>query len=158
MSHHIDSIDAEIITLLQEDGRMSSSEIVRRMQNVTERIVRHRIRRLVEEGIIRVSAIVNPAALGLAVTADVWIETDASCTTEVAAALTQIEQVCYVSYSTGDQNISLQMHACSLAELHHLVAEVVGHLPGVRRTTIKIIPVTLKDIDQWEIPASLITD
>lgn len=158
MSLRLDSIDTQIVTLLQEDGRMPSSEIVRRIGHVTERIVRHRIKRMVEEGVIRVSAFVNPEALGYQVTADVWIETDASCTTDVARALTNLEQVSYLSYSTGDQNISMQVHAADMADLHHLVSEVVGRVPGVRRTTIKIIPVRVKDIHQWHIPVSKIID
>ncbi len=59
---------------------MSSTEIVRRMGDVTERIVRHRIKRLVENKIIRINAMVNPPSIGFAVTADVWVETDASTT------------------------------------------------------------------------------
>ncbi|MDR3573171.1 MAG: Lrp/AsnC family transcriptional regulator [Anaerolineaceae bacterium] len=156
MSFRIDSIDARILELLQEDGRMSSTEMVRRLGDVTERIVRHRIKRMVEEQIIRISAILNPAAIGFGVTADVWVETEASATTKLAAALTELEQISYVSYSTGDQNISLQVHAINLAELHHYVNEVISSLPGVRRTTITIIPFTLKDIDQWKIPGSVI--
>jgi Lrp/AsnC family transcriptional regulator for asnA, asnC and gidA len=158
MSHRIDSIDARIVKLLQEDGRMAYAEIARRIGDVTERVVRHRIKRMLEEHIIRVSAVVNPSAVGFDVTADVWIETDASATTEVASAITHLEQVSYISYSTGDQNISMQMHATDLTELHHLVTEGISKMPGVRRTTITIIPVTLKDIHQWEIPSRVIVD
>jgi len=52
----------------------------------------------------------------------------------------------------------MQMHATDLTELHHLVNEVIGKVPGVRRTTITIIPVVLKDIHQWEIPSPAIED
>jgi Lrp/AsnC family transcriptional regulator for asnA, asnC and gidA len=158
MSPRIDSIDARIVQLLQEDGRMAYVEIARRIGDVSERMVRHRIKRMVEDHVIHVSAVVNPSAIGYNVTADVWVETDASATTEVASSLTQLEQVSYISYSTGDRNISLQMHATDLTELHHLVNEVVGNVPGVRRTTITIIPVVLKDIHQWEIPSPAIED
>jgi Lrp/AsnC family transcriptional regulator for asnA, asnC and gidA len=158
MSSRIDPIDASIVKLLHEDGRMPYAEIARRIGHVTERIVRHRIKRMVEERIICVSAVVNPSAIGFDVTADVWVETDASATTEVATALTRLEQVSYLSYSTGDRNISMQMHATDLAELHHLVTEVISKMPGVRRTTITIIPVILKDIHQWDIPCSIIVE
>jgi Lrp/AsnC family transcriptional regulator for asnA, asnC and gidA len=158
MFPRIDEIDARIVQLLQEDGRMACTEIARRMGNVTERIVRHRIKRMVEEGIIQVSAVVNPSAIGYTVTADVWVETDASSTTDVATAITKLEQVSYIAYSTGDRNISLQVHAPNLTELHHLVNDVISKMPGVRRTTITIIPYTLKDIHEWEIPSPVIVD
>jgi Lrp/AsnC family transcriptional regulator for asnA, asnC and gidA len=146
MSLRLDSIDAQIVKLLHEDGRMAYAEIARRIGYVTERVVRHRIKRMLEEHVIRVSAVVNASAIGYSVTADVWVETDASATTELAAALTCMEQVSYLSYSTGDQNISMQVHATDLTELHQLVTEVIGKMPGVRRTTIIIIPVILKDV------------
>ena len=158
MTPRIDPIDARIVKLLQEDGRMSSTEIVRRMGDVTERVVRHRIKRLVEDQVIHIGAVVNPSAIGFTVTADVWVETDASATTDVASALTRLEQVSYISYSTGDRNISMQMHATDLTELHHIVTEIINQTPGVRRTTITLIPVTLKDIHQWEIPSTVIAD
>jgi DNA-binding Lrp family transcriptional regulator len=86
------------------------------------------------------------------------VETDASSTTDVATAITKLEQVSYIAYSTGDRNISLQVHAPNLTELHHLVNDVISKMPGVRRTTITIIPYTLKDIHEWEIPSPVIVD
>jgi hypothetical protein len=50
------------------------------------------------------------------------------------------------------------MHATDLTELHHIVTEIINQTPGVRRTTITLIPVTLKDIHQWEIPSAVISD
>ncbi len=156
MSLRIDAIDKQIVAHLQTDGRMPCAEIARRIGNVTERVVRHRIKRMVEENLIAVSAVVSPMALGYPVIADVWVETEASATTKVAAALTELELVNYVAYSIGDRNISLQMCASDIASLHHQVAEVVGRLPGVRRTTVTIIPIIVKDIHQWNFPNALI--
>lgn len=156
MHQRIDEIDAQIIKLLQEDGRITSAEMVRRIGPVSERVVRLRMKRLLDEHIIRVRAIINPAKIGYTVTADVWIETEASATLEVAAALTRLAQTSYVSYSTGDQNISIQVQARDIPELHQFVASVIGKIDGVRRTTIRIIPVTLKDVDQWELPETVV--
>ena len=62
--------------MLIEDGRMSSADIARRLGGITERSVRYRLERLVSEGIIRISAVANPKALGYPVTADVFIEVE----------------------------------------------------------------------------------
>jgi len=56
----LDTVDREIVSLLLEDGRVSSAEITRRIGHVSERAVRYRIDRLVRTGVIRISAIVNP--------------------------------------------------------------------------------------------------
>jgi Lrp/AsnC family transcriptional regulator for asnA, asnC and gidA len=158
MPTRIDEIDVRIVRLLQEDGRMPVAEVARRLGDVTERIVRHRIKRLVESQVIAVSAVVNPAVIGFPISADVWVETNASDTTQVAATLTRNEQVSYIAYSTGDRNISLQVHAPDLPSLTRLVNEVISKTPGVSRTTVTIIPFILKDIHQWEIPASIVAD
>jgi len=156
MPHRIDRLDAQIVALLQQDGRMPCAEIARRIGTTTERIVRHRIKRLVAENIIRVTTVVNPAAIGYTVAADVWVEAEAGAITEVASALTTLEQVSYVAYCSGERNISLQALAPDLAELHRLVTQVIGKMPGVTRTTFTIIPVILKDIHQWTFPRSTI--
>ena len=63
--YEIDKTDIKIVNLLLEDGRIPASEIARRIGDISERAVRYRIERMVEEGVIRVSAIVSPQAFGL---------------------------------------------------------------------------------------------
>ena len=56
----IDKIDAEIVNLLVEDGRMPCAEIARRIGGISERSVRYRLEHLVAEGLIKVAANINP--------------------------------------------------------------------------------------------------
>jgi DNA-binding Lrp family transcriptional regulator len=44
--YEFDTIDIRIVNLLLEDGRMSASEISRRMGGISERAVRYRIDRM----------------------------------------------------------------------------------------------------------------
>jgi Lrp/AsnC family transcriptional regulator for asnA, asnC and gidA len=149
-----DKTDLEIVNLLMEDGRMPSAEIARRVGGITERTVRYRINRLVEAGIIRVSAIVNSRALGYSVVADVFIEVAAGRIMEVANQLARCEQVSYVSCSIGESDVSIQVVACSNEEVYSFVTGTVGKIPGVLKTVTSIVPVTLKDVYQWHIPKS----
>ena len=43
---------------------MSASEMSRRMTDISERAVRYRIDRMIDEGVIQISAVVSPEALG----------------------------------------------------------------------------------------------
>jgi Lrp/AsnC family transcriptional regulator for asnA, asnC and gidA len=149
-----DKTDLEIVDLLMEDGRMPSAEIARRIGGITERTVRYRINRLVEAGIIRISAIVNPRALGYSVVADVFIEVAAGHIMDVAEQLAGYEQVSYVSCSIGESDVSIQVVANSNEEVYQFVTGTVGKIPGVRKTVTSIVPVTVKDVYQWRIPAS----
>ena len=60
----LDRIDWEIITLLNEDGRMPSAEIARRLGDVSARTVTNRIEALTRKGIINIRAVVNPKMVG----------------------------------------------------------------------------------------------
>lgn len=150
MSKKIDPVDREIIKLLLEDGRMSNSEIARRIDGVSERVVRYRIARLVKEGVLRVSAIVDPVIIGYPVVADVWVEVEAGQAIKVAKSLAELELVRYVSYSAGGmKDVTAQVVAANVQELYAYVAEVIGNLPGVERTQTMLIPGVLKDVNDW---------
>ena len=149
----IDAIDRQIIKRLMDDGRMASAEIARQI-GVSERAVRYRIQRLVENNIIQVTAVVNPHTLGFSVIADVFIEVEPALIMDVAKTLAEHENVSYVACSIGERDISAQIVARDANEIYSLATEFIGQLPGVRKTTTSILPVKLKDVYEWYIPDS----
>jgi Lrp/AsnC family transcriptional regulator for asnA, asnC and gidA len=148
-----DKTDQSIIDLLMKDGRMSSAEIARHA-GISERSVRYRLDRLIRTGVIRVGAIVNPRAVGYPVTADVWLEIEPGQVLAVGRRLAALEQVSYVACSTGDRDLSIQVFARNNEELYRFVMEVIGTMPGVRRTSTIFVPLVLKDVYDWHIPGS----
>ena len=148
----LDRIDAAIVELLMEDGRMSCAEVARRIGAVSERAVRYRIDRLVQRGVIHISAIPRPQALGYGVVADVWLEVEPSQIMEVAQRMATYDCVSYVACSTGEHDVSIQVVARDNAELYDFVTSVLGHVPGVRKTTTLLVPVIVKDIYDWHSP------
>ncbi|MGQ9676231.1 MAG: Lrp/AsnC family transcriptional regulator [Chloroflexota bacterium] len=153
--HEIDRIDQAICDLLMEDGRMACAEIAFRIGNISERVVRYRLNRLIRQGIIRVSAVPDPKALGFPVVADVFIEVEPGYVLDVARQLAEYESVGYVACSTGDRDISIQVYARDNEELYRFVTEVVGKVPKVKRTSIMLVPLVLKDVYKWRIPDSV---
>lgn len=150
--YEIDKLDAKIVNLLLEDGRMSASEIARRLEDISERAVRYRIERMVEEDVIRVSAIVSPQAFGLTTYADVWMEVESDKILEVANKMTEFQNVRYVACGIGETDVSIQVVAKDTAEVYRFVTEVVRKVPGVRKTVTSIVPIILKDVFQWQAP------
>lgn len=154
--YKIDVIDYKIVNLLMEDGRMKAACISRRLGGkVSERAIRYRIQRMIEDGIIKISAILNPRLLGFQVIVDVFIEVEAGLTDEIALKLASHERVSYVACSIGERDISVQLVALDNQEVYSFVTEYIGKLPGVRKITTSIVPITLKDVYQWRIPESL---
>jgi len=150
----IDKIDWEIVNLLMEDGRMPAAEIARQIGGISERVVRYRIDRLIKEGVISISAILKPRAIGYSVIADVFIEVEPGLINEVASRFKEFECVSYVACAIGETDVSLQLVAHDTGEVYRFVTEVIGKTAGVRKTTTSIVPLVLKDVYQWHIPAS----
>jgi Lrp/AsnC family transcriptional regulator for asnA, asnC and gidA len=152
MTEKIDQLDRMIVQLLQKDGRMPSSEIARQIGAITERAVRNRIKRLIEKGVINIFAEVNPKSLGYSVTADINLEVEPNFVQEVAQKLATFGSVGYVACSMGDREVSIQVNTQNNDELYQFVTEIIGILPGVKKTTTMIVPILLKRI--WHIPIS----
>ncbi len=150
-----DRTDWKIITLLNENGRIPSAEIARRLGNVSARTVTNRIEALTREGIINIRAIVNPDMVGYGVMADVFIEVEPGRVREVAEEVAELPQVSYVACATGDSDVSITLRVRNIEELFNFVNEKLGKIPGVRRTQSYLLPLKLKDLDTWLPPNAL---
>src|SRR5512142_2157843 len=158
MTIKLDQLDKEIIDLLTKDGRMSCAEIARAIGTVSERSVRYRLEKLLEENVIRITATPVPKSLGYSVVADVLIEVEVGQVLEIARKIAAFENVSYVACSTGETDISIQIITTNNRELYEFVTEVLGKIPGVRKTTTSMVPIIVKDIEQWRIPSSAFRD
>jgi len=150
--YNFDKTDIKIVNFLLEDGRMPASEIARRIGNISERAVRYRIDRMVEEAVIRVSAVAKPQAFGLTTIADVWLEVESDRILEVARRMAEFDNVSYVACGIGESDVSIQIVAKDTAEIYQFVTEVIRKVPGVRKTTTSIVPLIIKDVYQWRVP------
>jgi Lrp/AsnC family transcriptional regulator for asnA, asnC and gidA len=149
-----DAMDRKIADLLMEDGRMPASEIARRVGNdVSERVVRYRIDRLVKEKVISLTAVVNPKTLGFPIVADVWLECESDSILNVAETISKYEMVSYVACAIGKTDVSIQIIGKDTSEIYAFITGVIGKVPGVRKTTTSIVPLVLKDVFQWKLPA-----
>lgn len=153
--YEFDRTDIKIVNLLLEDGRMSASEAARRMGDISERAVRYRIDRMIDEGVIQISAVVSPEAMGFTIKADVWLEVESDLILDVAKKMAAFENVTYVACGIGQNDISIQVVAKDTAEIYHFVTEVIRKVTGVRKTTTSIVPIILKDVYQWRIPEKI---
>lgn len=134
---------------------MSSAEIARRLGDVPSRTVSYRIDSLIERGIISVKAIVNPTALGYDVLADVLLEVEPGRVRAVAEIAANFPEVSYVACATGESDVSISVRVRNNEELFNFVTDKLSGIPGVRRTQSHLLPLKIKDIDNW-LPHELI--
>jgi Lrp/AsnC family transcriptional regulator, regulator for asnA, asnC and gidA len=156
--YNFDKTDVRIVNLLLDDGRMPASEVARRIGDISERAVRYRIDRMIDEGVIRISAVAKPQAFGLTTIADVWMEVESDRILEVARKMAEFDNVSYVACGIGESDVSIQIVAKDTAEIYQFVTEVVRKVPGVRKTTTSIVPLIIKDVYQWRIPESIMRE
>jgi len=151
MPSPLDALDAKLIEHLMQDGRLSSAALARRLR-VSERTARYRLQRLLDQGLIRVVAMPIPSRLGYTVVADVFMQVEPGSIQQVAEKLATCECVTYVGCSMGESDVSVQVIGRDNQEVYAFVTDVIGRLPGVRKTTTVIVPVILKDVYQWRVP------
>ena len=156
--YQIDKFDLRIVDLLMKDGRMSSAEISRYVGDISERAVRYRIHRMTNEGLIKISAIPDPKSFGFNVVADIFIEVETGQINTVAEQLLVYKQISYVACSIGEKDISAQVVVRNTDEVYKFVTDVIGKIPGVRKTTTSIVPIVLKDVYEWRIPDSILEE
>ena len=71
---------------------------------------------------------------------------------EVARQIATYDCVTYAAGSTGARDLSIQVVARDNTELFNFVSNVIGQVPGVRKTTTFLVPVILKDVYEWRVP------
>lgn len=133
---------------------MPVAEIARRIPRVSERAAHYRVERLIRRGVMRLGVIVDPRAVGFPVSAEVLVKVEPGCVQAVAERLAELELVSYVACTLGNHDVGITMYARDNTELYTMVTRDVASVPGVKETTIALVPLLLKDVYHWQIPDS----
>ena len=129
----MDELDRKIIALLQRDGRASNAKIAREV-GVSEGTVRRRLRRLVQQDVVKIVAVPNLEKLGYATTALVGLQTGPGKSDEVADAIASLDEAQYVAITTGAYDIFIWAGLESAESLGTFLRNKIGNIEGVQRT------------------------
>lgn len=128
----LNDLDLHLIRLLQADGRIPFAELARRT-GATEKTVRRRVGRLLDEAYIQISAVTDPALLGWSSMALVCVTVDGSVpTSEIADRLARIPQVDYVTCTAGRFAVQAEVVCVDAADLQQVLDDRIRTAPGVR--------------------------
>jgi Lrp/AsnC family transcriptional regulator for asnA, asnC and gidA len=154
----LDSVDRQIIYILQHDGRTSNVEIARQV-GVSEATVRKRLDRLITEGTVRITAVPNAARLGFSTIAFMAINADLARVAQIADQIAQLPEVRAIHLTAGECTLIVEAWFMSSDDLLQFMTEHIGAIAGIRRTTTSHVLRTIKDGSQWIVPgASSIRD
>jgi len=155
MKSRIDDVDRAILNCLREDARMQSSEIARRLGNMTARAIRNRLDRLLSEGLIEINACAVAERLGLPISADIAMDVEPGMLEDVAKQLVSLDETNYVAMSTGDTDISVSVVAATMGDLQTVINEKLHSIDGVRKTRTYVLTKILKVSCNWPFPKEL---
>ena len=137
---HVDEIDCRILAELQEDGRLTVTELADRVR-LTPAPCHRRLRELERNGIITCyHAVIDPAGVGLGFEALVNVtmgREDAVAAFE--AALAAIPEIRHAERLFGDPDYLLRVVATDLNDYAALRDHKLAALPGVQRITSTIV-------------------
>ncbi len=146
-----DQLDYQIIQALHQDARMAASEIAR-ITGANERTIRARIDGLVQQNIIRLSAILNPQAFGYVTAADIFLEVAPDKEEDIIHTLMDIPEVTYVAYGQGSNDVSIEARFKDNDALREFLRHTLAGMTGVTVKGYTLVPRILRNIDEWTPP------
>ncbi len=118
----LDSVGRKLLDLLQENARLSLSELGR-LVHLSPPAVGERLRRMEEAGLICVyHAQLDPDKLGLPIQALLRLRTPAEKYSRVLAVVGELPEVLECCHVTGDDAFVMRVAAASTADLEKVIA------------------------------------
>ena len=148
MNLPIDDIDAKIIKLLRQNGRMPNTEIANQL-NLSDTAIRKRLRRLLEDEYIQIVAVVNQRKLGYELEGNIKIKTDIKKVRQIKEELKTLDRLWYIAHLTGSTDFDVEFNARSQDELRRLI-EMINQIDGVLKTDVSIRLQLVKNRYDWE--------
>ena len=135
----MDDTDRRLLALLLADARSSYAELARAV-GLSAPSVHDRVRRLERDGAIAgYSAVVDPHAIGLGVTALVGImQREGVEADDLATSLAAIEEVEDCWFVAGDEAFLLKVRVADIDALEHTLG-VLRRIKGVARTRTTVV-------------------
>lgn len=133
----MEDLDRQIVQLLVTDGRMSYTDLGK-ATGLSTSAVHQRVRRLEQRGVIRgYTAIVDPDAVGLPLTAFISVKPfDPSAPDDVPERLSEVHEIEACHSVAGQESYILKVRVAAPGELEQLLARI-RTLAGVStRTTV----------------------
>ncbi len=137
MEKRIDATDMKIIRLLQQNGRMSNTDIAKKA-GVSETTVRYRLQRLTREDYIQIVAMIKPVKLGFGIEGSIRIKADIKYIEKVSDALKTIDSLYFVARTMGRYEFDSEYYVKSTAVLKQLIDTING-IDGVLETDVSTV-------------------
>jgi len=144
----LDRLDHKIIAVLQENARLTNSEVAE-LVGSSEPTVRRRIDRLVREDVIKIVAVATPFQLGYNVVAILGIQIDQGYLQQIETALLAMPEIRFAGITLGSYDLVAEAWFQSNAELLTFLTGRLSAIPGIKRTESLQVLKMLKYAYDW---------
>jgi len=129
----LDDLDFKIIRELQENGRRPYKEIAKRLK-VSDGTIRLRTKKLIEEGLIKIKALINPFKFEHRICALVGINLERRGHVEKMKQISQLKGVTSVMNATGKYDLFVELFLESQKELMEFLVNEISKVDGIQST------------------------
>ncbi|OWQ92872.1 Lrp/AsnC family transcriptional regulator [Sphingopyxis witflariensis] len=146
---NLDELDHKIIERLGHDARVSNREIGREF-DLTEGTIRSRLKRLLDNKVIRVAAVTNANRLRNPILAYLWVEADTAADIEnVAESLARLPEIGFVATTLGRADVLAMTLVENGNQLTDFLHQTIDKIPGVRRVNYSLGQNFIKHDYRW---------
>ena len=142
-----DELDRKLLARLTGEGRAAWAELAGEL-GISAPAVAERVKRLRARGVIRgVHAVLDPAAVGLGLTAFIAVTlVHPRYRGSFLKMVQERREVKEAHHMAGEDDYLLKVHCRDTADLEHFLTDVVKGVAGVQRTRTSIVLGTAKEL------------
>ena len=144
----LDSVDCELIRLLQQDGRIPNTVLAKKI-GISEATVRTRLNRLIQDEVIQIVAVSNPMKLGFKIVGIIRIHVDIHKIDHITRELKKLDALWFIVHTTGGTGIDAEFVVKDIQELNELIFEKINRIDGVTQTETSLILKYVKRNYDW---------
>jgi Lrp/AsnC family transcriptional regulator, regulator for asnA, asnC and gidA len=148
--HYLDAAERRMVELLQQDGRLTVTQLARSL-GVTDVTARRKLKRLLGDGIIRVVATVDPFDVGYETPVIIGLKVQRGELDTVAEQLSALPQVRYVGASTGRVDLIIEVVIRTNQDLANFLMNELAQIEGITDSETNLIVRIYKQSWDWAI-------
>lgn len=146
----LDRLDRGIISALQVDGRRAYSRIADEV-GVSESVIRYRVRRLEDAGILQIVGVADPLRIGFDLMALIGVKVAPGRLSAVAEELRALPEASYVIATAGTYDLFVEVMCRDSAHFTDVLTARIQTVPGVTETEAFLVLAIHKMTFGWGI-------
>ncbi|MFC1917192.1 Lrp/AsnC family transcriptional regulator [Chloroflexota bacterium] len=124
-------LDEKLIKLLQEDGRQSSNVLAKQL-GVSSATVRRRIKKMTDDGLLRIIGLVDPDKAGFPFVALIALDVIHDKLNPALKALASHQEVIWVCATTGRFDVVAVGHFKTSADFSEFLRDELAKIEGLK--------------------------